>query len=72
MTSEPTRPQLSQRTVHVNAASTATQPDGSSWTSAFKGLQQALATDAAEIWVAAGTYSPGTTADATFQLNQAF
>ena len=68
MTSEPTRPQLSQRTVHVNAASTATQPDGSSWTSAFKGLQQALATDAAEIWVAAGSYSPGTTADATFQL----
>lgn len=50
--------------LYVNAASNATNPDGSSWAKAFKDLQSAV--DAAyvsgggELWVAAGTYT-GTT-----------
>lgn len=60
--------------VYVNAASTATSPDGSSWGSAFASLQDGI--DAAalyyaangtdgEVWVAAGAYYPTTDSDRT-------
>lgn len=51
--------------VYVNAASKAERPDGKTWATAFASLQEALASNAAEIWVARGTYTPG---GATFQL----
>ena len=51
--------------IYVDADSTATVPDGSSWTNAFPHLQDALAAagtpsngDIAEIWVAEGVYYP--------------
>lgn len=58
----------SQPRAHVNAASTAAAPDGKSWAGAFADLQQALASGAAEIWVAAGRYVPGDSTEATFHL----
>jgi hypothetical protein len=46
--------------------------DGSTWVTALKtvqvGLQGATLRGGCEVWVAAGTYVPGTTRDATFQL----
>ena len=48
--------------------------DGSSWEDAFSNLQDALAALAgtahlnAEVWIAAGTYKPGTSREATFRL----
>lgn len=55
-----------QVVVYVNAASTASVPDGQSWNTAFPHLQDGLAQAAqltgehgrAHVWVAAGTYYP--------------
>ncbi|HAD13612.1 MAG TPA: hypothetical protein DCF33_14395, partial [Saprospirales bacterium] len=49
---------------HVNAASQAVQPDGTSWQEAFPRLQDALqvAQYGDQIWVAAGVYTPTQTA----------
>ncbi|MDR3407881.1 MAG: right-handed parallel beta-helix repeat-containing protein [Methylovirgula sp.] len=55
--------------VHVNAANRPDNPDGRSWATAFRDLQDALALGPVEIWVAAGTYVPGNVRDATFQLH---
>ena len=44
--------------------------DGSSWTTAFTILQDALAVacDGAQIWVAKGTYKPGASRNASFSM----
>lgn len=61
--------------IYVNAAVGGGAGDGSSWADAYPSLADALAGAASgsEIWVAAGTYTPTTTASdprtATFQLN---
>lgn len=52
----------------VNGAPVAGIRDGRSWASAYASVQEALASGAAEIWVARGTYTPGTDRRATFQL----
>ncbi|HYK57087.1 MAG TPA: choice-of-anchor Q domain-containing protein, partial [Flavisolibacter sp.] len=46
--------------------------NGSNWTHAFTDLQKALsqASDGDEIWVAKGTYSPGTTVTSYFTLKE--
>lgn len=57
-------------TLYVDAAATG-RNDGSSWSDAFVNLQSALAVaTSAEIWVAAGTYTPAGSDEqnATFQL----
>ncbi len=54
--------------VYVSASNKAATRDGKSWISAFSSLQEALATNAGEIWVAKGTYTPGPGSGATFQL----
>lgn len=54
-------------TIYVDAASTATSPNGSSWSEAYPELSSALAaaTSGQAIWVAAGTYYPTTGSDRT-------
>ncbi len=53
---------------YVNAAAVRGKRDGKSWATAFATVQEALKSGAAEIWVARGTYTPGTDRNATFQL----
>jgi ribonuclease BN (tRNA processing enzyme) len=55
---------------YVNAAHTNGTRDGKTWATAFALLQDALASGAAEIWVARGTYTPGTDRSSTFQLGK--
>lgn len=55
---------------YVNGALVAGRHDGKTWATAFVSLQEALATGAAEIWAARGTYFPGTNRTASFQLRQ--
>ncbi|MCP4353587.1 MAG: hypothetical protein GY795_49695 [Desulfobacterales bacterium] len=58
--------------IYVNAGSSASNPDGTSWEKAFKSLQDAL--DAAEcysatqIWVVKGTYYPTSGTDRTISF----
>jgi len=50
-----------------------TDHDGRSWDTAFEHVQEGLDTAAiygCEVWVAEGTYTPGGTRDATFQLKE--
>lgn len=56
--------------VAVDSASQAQNPDGRSWACAFPTIQQALAAVPAngQVWVAAGTYTPGTSAGDSFEL----
>lgn len=55
--------------VFVNKAATGSN-DGSSWANAYTGLQMALdnATTGSQIWVAKGTYSPGSAATDFFTV----
>ena len=57
--------------IYVNASATGAN-NGTSWADAYTDLNDALANDAPgdEIWIAAGTYTPGTTITSLFSLNQ--
>jgi hypothetical protein len=57
--------------VYVNANATGTN-NGSSWTDAFTELSTAIDSAQAgdQIWVAAGTYLPGSSPSATFSISQ--
>ena len=56
-----------QTIVYVDANATGAN-DGSSWTDAYNQLEDALLSPNAEIWVAAGTYLPGTNKFQPFEL----
>ncbi|MEO0447947.1 MAG: hypothetical protein AAF191_17900, partial [Verrucomicrobiota bacterium] len=54
-------PTLSQERIYVDSRSTAPEPDGVSWATAFSSLQEAIDLgfrSQGEIWVATGTYKP--------------
>ncbi len=57
-------------TIYVDADATSGANDGSSWTDAYTDLQAALAASSSgdEIWVAEGTYYPGTSTSSCFQM----
>ena len=59
------------KVIYVNHAAIG-ENNGSSWTDAYVGLQDALDPAEAddEIWVATGRYIPGTTRQSTFQLKE--
>ena len=58
-----------QNTIYVNQQATGID-NGNSWTDAYSDLQSALAAAQAndQIWVAAGTYKPGTLDTDTFNI----
>jgi hypothetical protein len=62
------RPVVAGTRAYVDAARPAGSSDGRTWATAFASLPAALASGAAEIWVARGTYVPGAERTATFQL----
>ncbi|MGB5980678.1 MAG: T9SS type A sorting domain-containing protein [Nonlabens sp.] len=57
--------------IYVDASATGAN-NGSSWADAYINLNDALANDVPgdEIWISAGTYTPGTTITSLFSLNQ--
>ena len=65
-----TRPIVSGTRAYVNGTHVNGAHDGKSWAGAFVTVREALTSGAAEIWVAAGSYTPGTGRDATFQLSK--
>ncbi len=58
--------------VYVDSSQSTNLPDGQSWDYAYTTLQDALSTAPAdsEIWVAAGTYTPGDTRGDSFTLKE--
>ncbi|WP_253524373.1 beta strand repeat-containing protein [Runella salmonicolor] len=60
--------------VYVNGSNTSPGQDGSSWSNAFTSLQAGLSAAAAltgediQVWVAAGTYKPGTLRKDVFEI----
>jgi len=56
--------------IYVDAAAQGSPKDGTSWAKAYTNLQDGLtaATAGKEIWVAAGTYKPGTLTSARFTM----
>lgn len=62
------------QTNYVNQAGTNTIQNGQSWATAYRDLQTAIAnanpspSNIVEIWVAAGTYKPGTSRTASFNM----
>jgi len=61
------------RTIYVDASVTGGSEDGSSWANAFPSLADALdeAEAGDELWVAAGSYTPGPSRDDAFRLKPA-
>ncbi len=58
--------------IYVNASATGAN-NGTSWTNAFTSLQSALnQTNVQDIWIAAGTYKPGSTLNSTFVITRPF
>ena len=64
---DPKRP---SRTMYVDDSATGGNNDGSNWANAYTSLQDALteATSGDKIYIAAGTYKPGTTRDSYFSM----
>ena len=64
---DPKRP---SRTMYVDDRATGGNNDGSNWANAYTSLQDALteATSGDKIYIAAGTYKPGTTRDSYFSM----
>ena len=53
---------------YVNAGNNTGKHDGMTWATAYASIQDALDAGADEIWVAKGTYTPGSDRSATFHL----
>jgi len=59
---------LHAQTIYVKADATGAN-NGTSWSDAFTSVQSALAVPGTQIWIAAGTYTPGNARDSTFLVN---
>ena len=58
---------LHAQTIYVKADATGAN-NGTSWADAYTSLQSALAVSSTQIWVAEGTYKPGSTRTSTFNV----